>query len=159
MINLCTDHRNNGRIYISILEQNEKKIQFKASNGWTLVTSKNPEIKKDTKVFFLQGKDETKNHRKMLVSKETFNEIIEAVNEYNETCIRKSKTKAKKESKKEFYLAIEEDGDIINEKDFDSFDKAIKEIKSSEFNYKVYIYKRVAEVEPIETIEYKITKF
>ena len=95
----------------------------------------------------------------MLVSKKTLDEIVNAVYEYNETCISKSKSKAKKESKKEFYVAMTEDGTVINDNDFNSLDEAIKMIEDNKYLLKILVYKKVAEVEPIETVEYKITKF
>ena len=159
MINLWTDYRSNERICIHIMEQNEKKINFKASNGWRLQTLCNPEIDSYTKTFYLQGTDKTLNNKKMLVSKKTLDEIVNAVYEYNETCISKSKSKAKKESKKEFYVAMTEDGTVINDNDFNSLDEAIKMIEDNKYLLKILVYKKVAEVEPIETVEYKITKF
>ena len=150
MIKLWTDHRSNNRKYITILEQTEKNICFKASNGWILKTELYPEIRKDIKTFYLQGDEETKNH-KMRVSTETLKEISEAIGEYNKIY---KKVKPKEKPTKEFYIALTEDGDIINDKDFDSIDEAIKTIEDNQYLQTIHIYKRVAEIK----IEYKITK-
>jgi hypothetical protein len=154
MIKLWTDHRSNNRKYITILEQTEKNIYFKASNGWILKTELYPEIRKDIKTFYLQGDEETRSH-KMRVSTETLKEISEAIVEYNKIY---KKGKRKEKQTKEFYIALTEDGDIINDKDFDSIDEAMKRIKEDKYLSKIHIYKKVAEIEATEKIEYKITK-
>ena len=155
MIKLWTDHRPNNRKYITILEQTEKNIYFKASNGWILKTELYPEIRKDIKTLYLQGDEEIRSHKKMCVSTETLKEISEAIVEYNKIYKKvKTKAKPKKESKKEFYVAITEDGEVINDNDFNSLDEAIKIIEDNKYLSKTYIYKRVAEIE----VGYKVTK-
>lgn len=142
MIKLCTDHRTNNQIYIQISEQNEKEIYFNASNGLELRTECYPEIRKNVKTFYLRGTEEKSNNNKMHVSHETFVEISEAVNEYNEKC--------KKE--KEIYVIYEKDDIEYDTKTFNSFEKAEKFIKNNiKRNFSGYIYKRVATVDIKET--------
>lgn len=162
MIQIWTDRRANNKVYIQIIEQNEKEIHFKASNGWTLKTQLHPEIRVASKMFFLQGEDKIKNNKKICVSKKTLEVIYEAIIEYNRTCRKEMKTN------KEVYVILDEpvhvneDGDCyFTGGDFNSVEDAEKYIRTKiKRNFNGHIYKRIATVDIKETkkIDVKIVK-
>jgi hypothetical protein len=142
---------------IEIIKQNEKDINFLASNGWRLMSANYPDISKEHKSFYVRGIYAKENNKKSLVDNKTCKEILAALEEYNESYEKKKKPKAEKE----YYLMTGESGDIINEIDFDSFDKAVKSIKDRKmdrFESTIFIYKRVAEIVPKTTVEYIVKK-
>lgn len=168
MIQLTVTRTQDNKHYIQITQQDEKRICFKASNGWELVTCEWPEIHKDYKTFYLRGYNKEKNNKKVLVSKETLKKIIEAVNEYNEKCKKKIVKKVTKTKKKEVYVILDEpvhvneDGDCyLTGGDFNSVEDAEKYIRTKiKRNFNGHIYKRIATVDIKETkkIDVKIVK-